>query len=146
MNRILVAGLLALTVTGIEAQPKGRGGSDWQFMGAEAGRPGAVVKNAPFSADIATESSMLLQDGNHIRQTSTLRFYRDSEGRTRREQSLNSVGGLATNANLPTVVFISQDCEPDDGWTRRTGIGDCRRPRMAWPRPGAERPVPECEE
>jgi hypothetical protein len=108
MKQILMAGLLALTVSGIEAQPKGRGGpSDWQFMGAEAGRPGAVVKNAPFSTDITTETSMLLQDGNHIRQTSTLRFYRDSEGRTRREQSLNRVGGLATNANLPTVIFIS---------------------------------------
>jgi hypothetical protein len=49
---------------------------------------------------------MVLQDGNHIHQTSTLHLYRDSEGRTRREQSLNSVSGLANNTNLPTVVFI----------------------------------------
>jgi hypothetical protein len=108
MTRILVVGLLALAA-GAQAQPpKERGGPpNWRFVGAEAGRPGAVVKNAPFSADVATETTMVLQDGNHIRQTSSFRFYRDSEGRTRREQSLNSVGGLATNTNLPPVIFIT---------------------------------------
>jgi hypothetical protein len=56
---------------------------------------------------MTTETTMVLQDGNHIRQTSSLRLYRDGEGRTRREQSLNSVGGLASNTNLPPVVFIN---------------------------------------
>jgi hypothetical protein len=65
------------------------------------------VKNAPFSADVTTETTVVLADGNHIRQSSSLRFYRDGEGRTRREQSLDSVGGLASNANLPPVVFIN---------------------------------------
>lgn len=107
MGRVLVLGLLA-AAAGAQAQPREHGvPPNWRFVGAEAGRPGAVVKNAPFSADVTTETSMILQDGNHIRQTSKLRFYRDSEGRTRREQSLNSVGGLASNTNLPPVVFIS---------------------------------------
>lgn len=105
MTRFLLVSLLAL---GAQAQPPGRGGPpNWRFLGAEAGRAGAVVKNAPFTADVTTETNMLLQDGNHIRQTSSFRLYRDSEGRTRREQSLNNVGGLATNTNLPTVVFIN---------------------------------------
>ena len=92
MTRILLVGLLALA-GGVQAQPQGRGGPpNWRFLGAEAGRPGAVVKGAPFSADVTTETTMVLQDGNHIRQTSSLRLYRDSDGRTRREQSLNSVG------------------------------------------------------
>lgn len=108
MSRILMVGLLAWAASAQAPPPQGRGGpSPWQFMGAEAGRPGAVVKNAPFSADVTTETSMVLQDGNPIHQVSTLRVYRDSEGRTRREQSLNSVGGLASNTNLPTVVFIN---------------------------------------
>jgi hypothetical protein len=107
MARIQVLGLLAMAV-GALGQPPGRGGPpNWRFLGAEAGRPGAVVKNAPFSATVTTETNMVLQDGNRIRQTSTLRLYRDSEGRTRREQSLNNVGGLANNTNLPTVVFIN---------------------------------------
>lgn len=106
MTRILALGLLAVAA-GAQAQPQERGGPNWRFVGAEAGRPGVVVRNAPFSADVTTETSMALQDGNHIRQTSTLRLYRDGEGRTRREQSLNNVGGLASNTNLPPVVFIN---------------------------------------
>jgi hypothetical protein len=107
MMRILVVGLLAVAA-GAQAQPQGRGGpSNWRFVGAEAGRPGLVVKGAPFSADVTTESTLVLQDGNHIRQTSSLRLYRDSEGRTRREQSLRSVGGLTSNSNLPPVIFIT---------------------------------------
>jgi hypothetical protein len=65
------------------------------------------VKGAPFSADLVTETTQALADGNHIHQTSTSRLYRDAEGRTRREQSLNGLGVLAPNANLPPVVFIN---------------------------------------
>jgi len=107
MARVLVLGFLAVTV-GVQAQPQGRGGPpNWRFVGAEAGRPGAVVKGAPFSADITTETTMVLQDGNHIHQTTKLRIYRDGEGRTRREQSLNNLGSLASNTNLPPVIFIN---------------------------------------
>src|SRR4029077_10067901 len=62
--------------------PPGRGGA--RFLGAEAAMmPGRVVKNAPYSADIVTETTQNLPDGNHIRQTGTVKFSRDSEGRTR---------------------------------------------------------------
>ena len=75
-----------------------------RFLGAEPGMTGRVVKNAPFSADVVTESTQTLADGNHIKQTGTVHFARDSEGRTRREQSLTSLGALGSNR---TVVFIS---------------------------------------
>jgi hypothetical protein len=107
MVRLFLVGFLAVAAGAPAQPPEHRGLPDWRFLGAEPGRPGAVVKNAPFSADVTTETNAALQDGNHIRQTSSLRLYRDSEGRTRREQSLNSVGGLASNTNLPPVVFIS---------------------------------------
>src|ERR1051326_7757620 len=77
-----------------------------RFLGAEAGMFGRVVKNAPYSADIVTESTQTLADGNHIRQSTTAKFYRDSEGRTRSEQSVN-LNGLASNSNLPPIVFIN---------------------------------------
>ena len=67
--------------------------------------PGRVVKNAPYSADIITDSTQTLVDGNHIRQSSTVKAYRDSEGRTRREQSPN-MNGLTSNASMPTMVII----------------------------------------
>jgi hypothetical protein len=67
---------------------------------------GRVVKNAPYSADVVTETTHTLADGNHIRQSATSKVYRDSEGRTRREQSVN-LSGLTQNANMPQLVFIN---------------------------------------
>ena len=64
-----------------------------------------VVKGAPFSADIVTESIQTLADGNRIVQRTSTRMYRDSEGRVRREEARGSdspfisitdpVGGLS---------------------------------------------------
>src|SRR5215475_792156 len=77
-----------------------------RFVGAEAGMPGRVVKNAPYAAELVTESVQALPDGNHIRQTSTVKVYRDSDGRTRREQTVN-LNGLSSNSNMPQLVFIN---------------------------------------
>jgi len=110
--------MLALIVlaAGAAAQgpPPGRGGRG--RMGFDGpGRPNAEagggilrtgVKNAPFSADVITESSRTLADGNHIRQTVTSKVYRDGEGRTRREQAVN-LNGLAPDAGTQQMVFIN---------------------------------------
>jgi hypothetical protein len=106
--RTLAIGLLA--VAAASAQPPGHGGApNWgpRLVGAEPGRQGPVVKGAPFSADLITETTQALADGNHIHQTSTSHLYRDAEGRTRREQSLDGLGVLAPNAKLPPVVFVN---------------------------------------
>ena len=77
-----------------------------RFLGAEAGVPRRVVKGAPFSGDLVTESTETLADGNRIRQTSTAHLVRDSEGRTRREESLAGLGALAAGGGAQQVVFI----------------------------------------
>ena len=41
---------------------------------------------APYSAEAVTESTQVLSDGNRINHKVTTRVYRDSEGRTRRDQ------------------------------------------------------------
>src|SRR4051794_38502490 len=64
--------------------PGGPGG--FHLLGADPAMPGRLVTGAPYSAEIVTESTHTLADGNHIKQTSTSKIYRDSEGRTRREQ------------------------------------------------------------
>src|SRR5689334_22963343 len=87
--------------------PPGRGPGGARFLRGEPGMLGRVVKNAPYSAEIVTETTQTLPDGNRIRQTNSSRYYRDSEGRTRREQSLKSLNGLAPNSNLPQAVFIN---------------------------------------
>src|SRR4051794_8380563 len=81
------------------------GGPGARFLGVEAGAPGRVVKNAPYSADVVTESTQTLPDGNRIHRSTTVKVYRDSDGRTRREQSPD-MNGLANNAAMPALVFI----------------------------------------
>lgn len=44
-----------------------------------------VVKNKPFSAESISESIQTLPDGNRIKRSSTVKMFRDSEGRFRRE-------------------------------------------------------------
>jgi len=77
-----------------------------RFLGAEAGMPRRVVKGAPFSGDLVTESTETLADGNRIRQTSTAHLVRDGEGRIRREESLAGLGALAAGGSAQQVVFI----------------------------------------
>jgi hypothetical protein len=70
----------------------GMPGPGIRFLGAAPGRPGQVVKGAPYTADISTEFTQVLGDGNRIHQVTGERVYRDSEGRTRRETSLTGLG------------------------------------------------------
>jgi hypothetical protein len=95
--------------------------------------PGRVVKSAPYSADVVTETTQTLADGNHIRQSSTAKVYRDTEGRTRREQSLNTLGGLAPSSNLPQVVFIN---DPVAGFNYALNSQNRTATKSAWNRPG----------
>jgi hypothetical protein len=107
-NQVLPIVFLAAAVAASAQSRDGRGGPpDARFLSAEAGMPGPLVKGAPYSADAVTETTQILPDGNRIRQVSTVHVYRDSEGRTRREQALNAIGGVVSNSNLPTVVFIN---------------------------------------
>jgi hypothetical protein len=116
--RMTMVALIALAAGALaQGPPPGRGGrgrmgfNGTSGPGGQAVEPGggilrAGVKNAPFSADVITESSHTLADGNRIRQTLNLKIYRDSEGRTRREQAVN-LNGLAPNASPQQMVFIN---------------------------------------
>ena len=66
-----------------------------------------LVKGAPYSAEGVTEVTQILTDGNRIVNRSTTRIYRDSEGRTRREQTLNAYGPFASGSEAPATIFIS---------------------------------------
>jgi hypothetical protein len=63
------------------------------------------VKNKPYSARSITESTQMLADGNRIVQRNEAAFYRDSEGRTRREQTLGGVGPWQAGEPL-TIINI----------------------------------------
>jgi hypothetical protein len=70
-----------------------------------------VVKGAPYSAELVKESSQALADGNRINQRSTGRVYRDSEGRTRREEDLSN-SSVAISIFDP-VAGVSYSLDPD---------------------------------
>jgi len=68
---------------------------------------GKVVKGAPYSAEAVTEHVQVLADGNRIVNKFSSTVYRDSEGRTRREQSLKGLGVLGTGQEPIQTIFIS---------------------------------------
>src|SRR5215472_16106264 len=146
--RIASIGIGVLAVTAVFAQPPqparaGRGGLGG-FLGAQVLVPGQVVKNAPFSGDIVTQTTVTLTDGNHIKQSSTVHVYRDSEGRTRREVTpgLNGSAAGTSGAAARQMVFINDPVAQETyalDPANRTATRTTHAPRpAALPRPQFE--------
>jgi len=83
MRQLIVASIAIALAPQLHAQ---RGGPGEPAVFTRANIQSEVVKGAPYSAEIVNESSQTLSDGNHIFRRTTSRVYRDSEGRTRREE------------------------------------------------------------
>jgi hypothetical protein len=130
---LLAAGALAWAQNPLPGG-HGRFGAGPRFLGAEAGVPRHVVKGAPFSGDWIAESTETLADGNRIRQTSTAHMVRDSEGRTRREESLAGLGALAAGGGAQQVVFIH---DPVAGASYALDPAHKTATKSAWTAPGA---------
>jgi hypothetical protein len=67
-----------------------------------------VVTGAPYSGLGTSETVTMLPDGNRIVRQNTIRQWRDSDGRTRSEYSLSSIGG-PTPLDLHTTVTVIDD-------------------------------------
>jgi hypothetical protein len=67
---------------------------------------GDVVKGKPYTADSVTETAQILVDGNRITHRNEARFYRDSQGRTRREQTVSALGAWQTGSEPLTMITI----------------------------------------
>src|SRR6266508_3250927 len=80
---------------------------DFVFLATEMSFGGKMVKGAPYSAQAVTESVQTLSDGNRIVNKSSAAIYRDSEGRTRREQTLRAIAAFANGGEAPQTIFIS---------------------------------------
>ena len=74
-----------------------------QRIEARAAVESRITTGAPYSAEAVNESLQVLSDGNRIARKTTTRVYRDSEGRTRREQ-VTSTGTLTTPPPMPSSV------------------------------------------
>ncbi len=88
-------------------QVTGGQGDTMVFLATEMSFEGKTVKGAPYSAQAVTEMTQTLADGNRIVRKNTANIYRDSEGRTRRDQTLGSIGPYAVNGDPPQTFFIN---------------------------------------
>jgi hypothetical protein len=105
-----------------------------RILGGQPGRPGQVVKGSPYSAEVSTEITQVLPDGNRIHQVTSEHVYRDSEGRTRREPSLSGVGLATPGASGPQVIFID---DPVAGASYALDVAGHTVTKMPWREPPA---------
>jgi len=76
-----------------------------QGMGILSAGKGGIVTGAPYSATMTNASVQTLADGTRIEQSNTGSIARDSQGRTRQDAPLPSIGNLSAE-NAPHMVFI----------------------------------------
>jgi hypothetical protein len=89
--------LLGLSVIALAQRP------GWNFQGEFRGLfEGKVVTNAPYSAVGVSTTKRTLADGNTMNESNCVQLYRDSAGRTRREETRNS----ATCSATPQSILI----------------------------------------
>src|SRR5215831_71191 len=81
-------------------------GGTFGWVASEMSFNGKAVKGAPYAAEAVTESTQTLIDGNRIQRKSSASVFRDSEGRTRREQTLSAIGPWAAAGEAPQAIFI----------------------------------------
>jgi hypothetical protein len=95
-RRIWLPAILALLVAAgfsqdtVRTQVVSAGSIGWSAGVGFGATP--VVAGAPYSAEEVDESVQTLSDGTHITHQSTVKMYRDSEGRTRTERSMAAPG------------------------------------------------------
>ena len=107
INRWLFASVCLAGLSGLLGQ--GPGGpphhGNMDFVAHEM--MSKTVTGAPFAAEAVTTTTQTLPNGSHINRTATAALYRDSEGRTRREeQSLAGAGVLSSSSPSRPTVFI----------------------------------------
>ena len=68
-------------------------------------------KGAPYSAEVVTDHTQSLADGNRIVEHSTGRVYRDKEGRVRREEDRTS--GSPSISIVDPIAGVSYSLDPD---------------------------------
>ena len=103
---LAVAAALMPYASAQEPPARGGGFGRARFFGAELFSAGKVVTGAPYSAQAVTEHTQVLADGNAIHTTTTANVYRDSQGRTRREQEVGAIGPWAAQGGPRKVVAI----------------------------------------
>jgi hypothetical protein len=97
-----------------------------------------TIKNKPFSAEVVSETVRTLEDGNRIVRRNAIKQYRDRDGRTRREQTLEALGPSVPVASRQLIILhdpvkgVNYIIDPEAKVTRRfsvqasTGMGNAK--------------------
>jgi hypothetical protein len=97
---------VAVTGFAFQGPGQGEGGNTFNFVNSEFSFD-KLVKGAPYSAQAVTEMTQILSDGNRIVNTSSSAVYRDSQGRTRREQTLKAIGNFSAHGEPFQTISIN---------------------------------------
>ncbi|HEY2930908.1 MAG TPA: hypothetical protein VGK99_04115 [Acidobacteriota bacterium] len=81
-------------------------GDRMMFVSSEMAFENKLVKGVPYQAQATSEHVQVLADGNRISRKDSASVYRDSEGRTRREQNISAIGPWAPAGEHLRMVFI----------------------------------------
>lgn len=135
MFRYILAALLTSGLLPAQMQVMRYEGVTSMGMRADA----QPVKGAPYSAVATTEFTQTLADGNRIVNKTTSSVARDSQGRTRRDQTIAAIGPwTVAGGKAPQLVFIqdpvaqtSYVLEPDNKIARKTPVFNTRMARPA---------------
>jgi hypothetical protein len=100
-NRVWVTGPEQMATAGAQGE------DTFVFLSSEMSIDGKLVKGAPYSAQAINESVQTLAGGNRIVRQNTSTVYRDSEGRTRRDQTISVVGTYSAAGGPAQTTFIN---------------------------------------
>src|SRR5262249_36328280 len=88
------------------AMPHDFAANTYFFLKSEGSFESGLVKGAPYSAQGVTTFTQTLSDGNRITRQTSSQIYRDSEGRTRREETITAIGPWASSTDAPQIIHI----------------------------------------
>jgi hypothetical protein len=103
---VLQARQLQTQEAGVSVVQGGRKDMGFQFVSAEPALSTSIVKGAPYSLEATIDTEQTLADGNRIVHHQAVQVYRDSDGRTRREETMAAIGPWAASGTPPTIITI----------------------------------------
>ena len=129
----LVIAMAAMTVPADVAQAQGQPRRAMAFEAAPDGQPqvmefraataveARITTGRPYSAEATTEFTQVLGDGNKIARKVTTRIYRDTDGRTRREE-LAADGSVKSISIYDTVGHVTYVLDPATKTARKSAV------------------------
>jgi hypothetical protein len=107
------------------------------FMAREMGSK--TVTGAPFTASATTQTTQVLPNGTHINRTSAGAVYRDSQGRTRREETVGAEGPLSSSGSASRQMVFIHDPVASAAYVLNPGNKTARKMAFAGRRgPGSQ--------